>query len=64
MTNYEKIKAMSLEDMADFFNIAITPQSDLWDEFCTEHWTCDGKSCLKCVKEWLESEAEENAKHG
>ena len=60
MTNYEKIKAISLDEMAGILLLdsLITPQNDLWDEVCVNHWECDSKSCLECVKEWLGGEAE------
>lgn len=65
MTNFERIKQMSIEDMAlnyfDYFDC----------NFCTEHRLisdnlfmrndkCDG-NCRLHLKEWLESDVTENA---
>lgn len=56
MTNFEKIKAMTIEEMAQnemggFFNCPYitTPDKNCYDD----------KDCLACVKHWLESEVEE-----
>ena len=48
MTNYEKIKNMSIEEMAEIF---CKKDFDA-NEKCPE---CD---CISCNKEWLESEIE------
>lgn len=58
MTNYEKIKNMSIDEMA---------QSDLGIFYCpydTPFYDCEiGKKfdddCIKCTRHWLESEVEE-----
>ena len=54
MTNYEKIKNMSIEEMAAFFIDA---------ELCIEHFggslNCDDMPCCTiCFRKWLESEVE------
>lgn len=54
MTNYEKIKNMSIEEMADFFIDA---------EICIEDFggtlNCDDMLfCTICFRKWLESEVE------
>ncbi len=58
MTNYEKIKAMSIDEMAkrdlDFFGC---PYSSPYD-CCKIDKKFDG-DCTACTKHWLESEAEE-----
>ena len=58
MTNYEKIKMMSLEEMADFlgfFNveeeICFFNNKDMGVEYCKIH------SCSNCALRYLESEA-------
>lgn len=63
MNNYERIKNMSVEKMAEKL-------SEIWDcNDCTEHKrlsdnallkseTCDNK-CFEHCKEWLESEVED-----
>ncbi len=56
MTNFEKIKAMSVEEMVDF----------LWGMSSCTHCKvedCDGYSnnCILYLKKWLESEGDENA---
>lgn len=55
MTNYEKIKAMSVEEMAEF----IPDWSFKACKISHDYIECDNE-CEKCVKEWLESEVEEN----
>lgn len=54
MTNYEKIKAMSIEEMAKDI-------SEITCNYCAENKKacCDGL-CEKHVGEWLVSEAEED----
>ena len=64
MTNFEKIKSMSIEEMAEFL-------SDGWDcNDCEEfenlsdhpllkHTKCSEKCAEHCI-EWLESEASES----
>ena len=60
MTNFEKIKQMSVEDMAKFF---IDDSSNI--DFCK---MCENKceydiakftGCEHAIQKWLESEAEE-----
>ena len=67
MTNFEKIKAMSLEEMAEFMY-------DAADKICFENCTRETgnkfsclhgeevptDACVKCMKCWLESEAADN----
>ena len=60
MTNFEKIKQMSAEDMAQFMlDIMLdTLNSNVCSCYCEN---CDAQ-CLKneeIIREWLESEAEE-----
>ena len=53
MTNYEKIKAMTIEEMAEC----------ILDEFRVDCYDCeyynDYGECRYCIKNWLESEAVE-----
>ena len=57
MTNYEKIKAMSVEEMAEFLNKgANCVVCKCWD-YCLGDGSCD---CLKGITKYLESEVEEN----
>lgn len=60
MTNFEKIKAMSVEEMAEFlYNYAI-PHNCI---DCFAYGGCSMQfnlSCKKLAQMWLESEAEEN----
>ena len=57
MTNYEKIKSMSLEEIVQFMN-------DLYDdpcEYCVTQYPCpieDTTCCTRGHKLWLESESE------
>lgn len=58
MTNYEKIKAMSVEEMAEFIN---TDADDCIN--CPAFVFCDtvsDGSCHAIIEKWLESEAEED----
>ncbi len=56
MTNYEKIKAMSVEEIRDFL-ISCTNQNRCF--FFYECGGCVGE-CEYCVEHWLESEVEED----
>lgn len=56
MTNYERIKSMSVEDLANFITdkMAICPNdTPLYNDDCIND------KCEKCIKNWLESEVEE-----
>lgn len=57
MTNFEKIKQMSIDEMAqscmDFFSCPYgCPMEKRFND-----------SCIDCTKHWLESEVEENEKY-
>ena len=55
MTNYEKIKRMSLEEMADFL-------ADDFNKVCADKSIDECDTCIACsdcYTKWLESEAEE-----
>ena len=58
MTNADRIRAMSDEELAKFISI----QSD--DCLCSDNSKCDyhcgGDSCLKVLLDWLQQPAEEN----
>ena len=68
MTNFEKIKAMDVEDLANViykandeicFNNCI---SDTGNKFsCKFGENVDERNCQECMKNWLESEADDNA---
>ena len=49
MTNYERIKNMSVEEMANFINEIVA--------YCFNDEEC--VSCLSIIEEWLNSEVEE-----
>lgn len=62
MTNYQKIKGMSVEELAEFLlkiNTAyaqpcMTGETDCkWEDYPTHD-----KGCNDCFKEWLESECD------
>ena len=63
MNNFEKIKAMSINEMAmtfDGLNVDCTgyhcPASEICEQLCkTEKIT----SCFKPIKQWLQAESEE-----
>ena len=56
MTNYEKIKAMIVEELADYFNGIFDCSNCLNDMFLCES---KGSVCTKYIKQWLEQEASE-----
>ena len=68
MTNYEKIKAMCVEEMAEYFSeftpeceVSICAAKDVWEtNGHAESCYSSSDTCAQAVKEWLESEAEEN----
>ena len=55
MTNYERIKQMSVEEMAEYFckygGLPLCPLN-------APH--CRSNECPKCFKKWLESEVDDN----
>ena len=73
MTNFEKIKGYSIEEMAEFIFYASEFSEDLCPypcDYCmrdnnicthTYHEDVQKEYCMQGVIEWLESEAEENA---
>ena len=59
MTNYEKIKAMSVEEMAEWF--AYMAEGEC--VFCPALFSCEydeAEGCKGSMKKYLESEVEEN----
>lgn len=60
MTNYEKIKNMSLDEMLDFlekWRLEDINYSLTFCDFCKGQYDCVND----CMRKWLESEVEENA---
>lgn len=62
MTNYDRTKAMSVEEMADYI---YSHDDELNDKICkTMHTECpfgddvEPNNCKDCIKQWLESEVE------
>lgn len=55
MTNYERIKSMSLDEMADYFNEIFDCRNCPIDMFLCEGY---GYVCTKYIKRWLEGEVE------
>ena len=55
MTNYERIKSMSIDEMADYFNEIFDCCNCPNDMFLCEG---NGYVCTKYIKQWLESEVE------
>lgn len=55
MNNYERIKAMTLDEMAEFLDRKSN------HECCYHHYnvSCIGHDCKDGIKQWLESESEE-----
>lgn len=58
MTNYEKIKNMSVEEMAKFINLAIDGEIEIWAGFCDICNRHNENKCWKCTQQWLESEVD------
>ena len=59
MTNYEKIKSMSIKKMAKFLYFfempcEMCPCND--EDSCTDH----NYDCKKTIKDWLKAESEED----
>lgn len=55
MTNFDRIKAMSVEEMSD----ALMCPAEFDNRFNKDKECLPHIPCNKCVKEWLESEVEE-----
>jgi hypothetical protein len=57
MTNYELIKNMSIEEMAEVIGMLET-----FDDYCKGYCKGDGDipdgECAKCAEKWLKEEAE------
>ena len=53
ITNYERIKNMTLEEMAEFFDSHIMCELCPTYDFCVE----EGDECRKIFKHWLQSES-------
>ena len=54
VTNYEKIKGMSVEELAEF----LLKVNNYMDYGC-KFGSSKGRDCKDCFKEWLESECDE-----
>ena len=54
MTNYERIKQMSVEEMASYFCIGGLPTCPLNAPHCKDN------KCPKCFKKWLKSEVDDD----
>lgn len=53
MTNFERIKQMSVDEMAEYICIEL-PHCPI------QAMHCKDTDCVNCFKKWLESEAEDN----
>ena len=58
MTNYDHIRNMSVEELAEFMNKCGWDFPPYCDHEKAENCECD-QNCLKCAKEWLEAEVTE-----
>lgn len=62
MTNFERIKGMSVEELANFLLKIIdqnTAQCIIGEGICKwEDYPTHNKGCKDCFKEWLESECD------
>ena len=59
MTNYERIKQMSVEEMALFLGSKPYCHLENDDIYCIYGW--HGAQCEEHAKKWLESEVDDNA---
>ena len=59
MTNYERIKNMSIEEMALFLVKVNNSYSDCMVGVDDCKYPKIGNNCILCFKQWLESEVEE-----
>lgn len=59
MNNYQKIKAMSIDEMAELF-YDLTFDDFACNKGCTRPMNCKGSpyECIDGIKQWLESEEE------
>lgn len=55
-TNYERIKAMSVEEMAEWLKQYISCEKCPQSDFCTDNFTTVDE-CNEVLENWLESEA-------
>lgn len=63
-TNYERIKNMTVEEMAELIEIVISCGVCPVSEKCLNDYTeCMSKDeCINNIKQWLQSESEKNDK--
>ncbi len=62
-TNYEKIRNMEMEEMAEFLLNVATEHADCmtgeisckWEDYPTHNM-----GCINCFRDWLEKEAEDD----
>lgn len=64
LTNYERIRNMSLEEMAEMMD-KFDCSGGVLDKICTAvnpEQNCDTENCncINCIKQWLESEVKDN----
>lgn len=62
MNIYEKIKSMSIMEMAEFLrslHLSCEYSCEAQDAWCKKHWRPCCEHCTQAIAEWLESEVEE-----
>ena len=59
MTNADKIRNMSEEELAKLMNSSMDYFNCDMCEFRVDHGWCEGESCLKYILKWLKEEANE-----
>lgn len=58
MTNFEYIKNMSVEEMAEFLTRKVFERdAEISNMDC---FFCEEMHCIRCIKQWLESEMKQN----
>ena len=57
VTNAERIRSMSIEEMAEFFEQIVSGNRDVIGINCG-NYRCKSWNCTECISIWLQSEAE------
>jgi hypothetical protein len=58
MTNFEKIKNMTIDEMAEFLTRKVFERD--YEIPSMDCFFCEETHCIRCIKQWLEREVEEN----
>lgn len=58
MTQFERVKSMNIEEMADFFFLSSFDACEITNSYECPAVYCN-EGCHKCIRKWLESEVKE-----